>query len=355
VNRYPFATPLLTRRALLLASPAGVLHSASASDIRRELFRSSPAPGVAVMAYAFYTRPQGGDMISIEERWSRSDTVDVAYMRHSRDHGQNWTPAVEIRTGEARSGGMLRRHPRCGFVEPGGRYVEFWNEGVLPSDDPLEGMRQWNIYYRVSRDGGRQFTPVRQVIHTGSEFDSRHPLPGVWTGKNCVMLGDVSCAPLVLPDGRILLPVQITPLAPDGSLFNPGGGSTYTDAVVLIGRWRGDQLEWEMSAAIQGDPARSTRGMDEGTLGILDDGRILTVLRGSNSGRMAIPGYRWFALSDDGGRHWSKPQPWTYADGEPFFSPASARNCSITRRDACIGLAMWCRRIHAETGPAIRS
>jgi hypothetical protein len=202
------------------------------------------------MAYAFYTRPRGGDMISIEERWTRSDTVDIAYIRHSRDYGQTWTAPIEMRTGEPRPAGMLRRHPRCGFAEPHGRYLEYWNEGVLPSDDPLEGLRQWNIHYRVSRDGGRSFTPPRQVTHTGTEFHARHPFPGVWTGKNCVMLGDMACAPIAAPDGRILLPVQITPLAPDGSLFNPGGGSTYTDAAVLLGRWQGDALEWEMSGAV---------------------------------------------------------------------------------------------------------
>ncbi|HXB72194.1 MAG TPA: sialidase family protein [Candidatus Acidoferrales bacterium] len=106
-------------------------------------------------------------------------------------------------------------------------------------------------------------------------------------------------------------------------LFNPGGGYTYTDAAVLLGRWQVDSLEWEMSAAIQGDPARSTSGMDEGTLGFLDGGRLLTVLRGSNSGRTELPGYRWFAHSTDGGRQWTKPQPWTYEGGEPFFSPSS--------------------------------
>jgi hypothetical protein len=299
------------------------LPAAPTPAVRREIFRFAPSPGVAVMAYAFYTRPRGGDMVSIEERWTRSDTVDIAYIRHSRDHGHTWTAPIEMPTGEPRQGGVLRRHPRCGFVEPHGRYIEFWNEGVLPSDDPLEGLRQWNVYYRVSRDGGRNFTPPRQVMHAGAEFHARHPLPGVWTGKNCVMLGDMACAPIAGAEGGILLPVQITPLAPDGSLFNPGGGYTYTDAAVLLGRWQGDSLEWEMSAAIQADPARSTRGMDEGTLGLLDGGRLLTVLRGSNSSRPELAGYRWFAHSTDGGRQWTKPQPWTYEDGEPFFSPSS--------------------------------
>jgi hypothetical protein len=76
---------------------------------------------------------------------------------------------------------MWRRHPRCGFIDPqSGRYLELWTEGVLPSDDPLEGLRQWNIYCRVSRDGGRSFGPVRPIVHEG-EFNRGHPLPGVWT------------------------------------------------------------------------------------------------------------------------------------------------------------------------------
>jgi hypothetical protein len=88
---------------------------------------------------------------------------------------------------------MLRRHPRAAWVDPrNGRLVEFWVEGVLPSDDPLEGLRQWNIYYTV--DGG----PSHQVIHRGAEFGPRHPLPGVWTGKNSVMIGDMPGRPIAL-------------------------------------------------------------------------------------------------------------------------------------------------------------
>src|SRR5262249_2728224 len=160
------------------------------------------------------------------------------------------------------SGGMLRRHPRCGFVDPRDRYVEFWNEGVLPSDDPLEGLRNWNVYYRVSDDGGGSFGLRFQGVHQGAGFQRRHPLAGVWTGKNCVMLGDITCAAVAAPDGRLMLPVQITPLDENGKLANPGGGYTYTDAAVLHGHWKGGRLEWEMSELVKGDPAQSTRGMD---------------------------------------------------------------------------------------------
>jgi BNR repeat-like domain len=296
------------------------------------------------MAYAFYTQPRGGEMISIEERWSRSDTVDFAFIRRSHDYGRTWSAPVARATREQLSDGILRRQPRCGFVDHQGRYLEFWCEGVLPSDDPLEGLRRWNIYFRVSRDGCRTFDAPTQVIHAGAEFHSGHPLPGVWTGKNCVMLGEMTCVPISTPDGRVLLPVEITPLAPDGQLYNPAGTRTYTDALVLIGKWRGAQLEWSASEPIRGNPERSTRGMDEPTIEYLDQGRLLMVLRGSNDRRPELPGYRWFSLSHDGGLRWTPPQPWTYNDGREFFSPSA---CSQLVRHTS-GRLFWLGNITSE-------
>ena len=163
---------MLARRTLLLAAPRAL----AAPAVRREVFIASPAEGVAVMAFAFYTKSKGGDMISIEERWSRSDTIDIAYVRRSKNHGESWSAPTEMRTGERRPEGMLRRHPHAGFVDRHGRYVEFSTEGVLPSDDPLEGLRQWNIYYRTSNDGGQTLGPKTQIIQQGGEFNSGHPL-----------------------------------------------------------------------------------------------------------------------------------------------------------------------------------
>jgi hypothetical protein len=342
---------LVSRRRLLQSAPLLFCASAKAAAspaIRREVFMKSPRPGVAVMAYAFYTRARGGQMRSVEEHWSRSDTVDVAWIRHSRDHGRTWSEPERMATGERQpsGGGMLRRHPRAGFVAANDRYVEFWNEGLLATDDPLEGLRAWNILYRVSRDGGRRFSPPRQVVHSGAEFDQRHPLPGVFTGKNCVMLGDVASAPIGAPDSRrILLPVQVTPLGADGKLANPGGGYTYTDVAVLHGTWRaGDSIAWVMSDVVKGNPARSTRGMDEGTLGFLGDGRLIMVMRGSNDRRPALPSYRWVSISQDGGRRWSVPEPWTTDDGRPFFSPSS---CSQLLRHSS-GRLFWLGNITPE-------
>jgi len=206
-----------------------------------------------------------------------------------------------------------------------GRFLRFRIEGVLPTDDPLEGMRQWTVFYSASMDGGQTWYLDEQIIHRGSEFSPAHPLPGVYTGRNCYMIGDTASVPLILDDGTILLPVIISPLGPDGHYFNPGGGYTYTDAAVLHGRWAADgrHLEWELSSLVKIDPKVSTRGMDEPTLTRLADGRLLMVLRGSNDKKPELPGRRWVAFSGDRGRSWTSPVPWTYAEGGNFFSPAS--------------------------------
>ena len=270
------------------------------------------------MAQNWYTRLRGGAMLSIEQRISRSDTVDTAWYRFSRDYGRTWSAPAARATGKRTAAGMWRRHPRACHLDPvTGRFVEFWVEGVLPTDDPLEGMRQWNIFYSIDN------APPCQLIQEGAEYDARHPLPGVYTGRNCVMLGDVASLPLTLPDGSILLPAVVSPLASDGALFNPRGGYTYTDAVVLHGRWRGERLAWTAAQPVKGDPNLSTRGMDEPTLARLADGRIMMLMRGSNAGDPSLPGRRWISWSSDGGWSWSAPRPWTYTSGESFFSPSA--------------------------------
>lgn len=261
-------------------------------------------------------------MKSVEQRWTRSDTIDDAWFRRSEDHGRTWSKPEPWVTGEKRPEGMFRRHPRTGYVDPRtGRCIEMWIEGVLPTDDPLEGMRQWRLFYSI--DGGAP----RQVIHKGAEYDAAHPLPGIWLGKNSAMIGDMPCVPVTARDGRILVPLSVSLIDGQGKLRNPGGGYTYHDSAFLIGTWhgkgRGSGLDWEMSEHVSLPLEASTRGSDEPTLAVLPDGRVMVLLRASNDVRPHQPGYRWVAFSSDHGRRWTKPVPWTYDTGENFFSPSA--------------------------------
>ena len=90
----------------------------------------------------------------------------------------------------------------------------------------------------------------------------QNPMAGVWKGKNGAYFGDIGSLPIFTRRNELLVPIQICPLGSDGKLSNPGGGYTYHDAAILIGKWQGDgRLKWDISQRIVGDPARSTRGM----------------------------------------------------------------------------------------------
>ena len=292
----------------------------------KTLLATSPEPGAVVRAQTWYTREKGLEKMCVMYFQRRSDVFDNWQRRFSPDNGKTWSAwepidVVKVQTPQ----GMHRQNQKPCWIDPvNGRMLMMVLDGVLPNDDPMEGMTRWSLRYRVSTDGGRSFAVDDPVIQKG-DYTAEHPIDGVWVGKNSMMIGATSCRPIRTKAGRVLVPVQITPLGPDGHYWNPGGGYTYHDAAVLIGKWTDSmKIEWDLSQRVVGDPRKSTRGCLEPTLAEMPDGRILMVCRGSNDVKLELPGYKWYSVSDDGGRHWSNPpKPWTYADGSAFFSSSS--------------------------------
>ena len=291
----------------------------------RDVFVPSPGHGQGVMGGSFYTRRDGLDLMSVHLITRRSDTVEMATIRYSDDNGRTWGEQTEWSMRFEASGGTGRRHFWGGYLDKRtDRFISLWNEGVLPTDDPLEGMRHWAMHYAVSEDGGQTELFREQIIHEGNQYDEIHHLPGVTKGKNCVMLGDRGQVPLTRSDGVILIPVQSTPTGPDGDYHNPGKGFTYTDCMMLKGVWQEDgRLSWTSSQRVLGDPARTTRGLIEPTIAELKDGSILMIMRASNDVMPEWPAHKWMSFSRDGGDTWSEATPWTYQDGEAFHSPSA--------------------------------
>ena len=217
----------------------------------------------------------------------------------------------------------------------GGRFLRLVNALDTPGLDPTineppSALLNYYLRYRVSTDGGRTWLFEEPVIQPG-DYDARHPIADVWIGHNALFLGDRGCVPITTREGKVLVPAQMTLRGEEGKPANPGGGHTYTDVVVLIGTWTVDhRLEWSVSERVQGDPALTSRGMIEPTLAETDDGRLLMIMRGSNDAfkpdpvtKQRPPGRKWSSVSNDGGRTWSKPEPWLYDDGGSFYSPSS--------------------------------
>jgi hypothetical protein len=247
-----------------------------------------------------------------------------------------------------------RRNPLTSALDPRtGRLITIINAMDTPSLDPNiheppVALETFYLRYRVSADGGKTWRFDKPIVQAGS-FTAQHPVEGVWVGKNAIYLGDLGCIPLVTRTGRVLLPAHTTPLGPDGKLWNPSGGHTYTDVLVLIGTWtNGERLSWRASQRVVGDPKRTTRGLIEPTLAEFPDGRILMVMRGSNGGkadpRHELFSSKWFAISPDGGETWSTPAPWTFEDGQAFFSPSSMS--ALFRHSS--GRCFWAGNLSAQ-------
>jgi len=148
-----------------------------------------------------------------------------------------------------------------------------------------------------------------------------------------------------MPSGEILVPVQISPVGEDGYYHKPAKSFTFTDAAVLIGKWNtSGKIDWKLSERISGDAEVSTRGMIEPTLGLLSGNRLLMVMRGSNAGQHDLPSKRWFSVSTDEGRTWTAAKPWTYSNGNSFFSPSS---CSQLIHHSS-GKLFWMGNINPE-------
>jgi len=289
------------------------------------IFVPSPAEGTAVLGGSYYTRATGLDLMSVHVLTSRSDILSHEYYRFSEDNGRTWSDPTLIPASRETPEGTLQRHNRGGYLDPmTGRFIKLRNQATLPNNEVLEFMRFNTIHYAVSVDGGRTDLFDEPLVQAGAGYNADRPLPNVQRGHNCFMMGDSTCQPINLPDGSLLLPVQISPTGPDGMYAPLGPGFTYTDAAVIRGIWRDDlHIDWELAGLVKADPERTTRGLIEPTLARLADGRILMVMRGSNDQRPNLPGYRWHAFSNDDGTTWTTAEPWTETDGTPFYSPSS--------------------------------
>ncbi len=302
--------------ALLTAVPT--VAEETRAPVTLTLKSSEARPRTSPLMHAVYLKPTGIEMVKLNAG--------------SRDNGTTWTTWPPSPAFDKDLPHGYRREPFPLFVDYStGKIVCLVPSMDTPGLDPAiveppVALETYYLRYRVSVDGGKTYLFDEQIVQQG--HTKENPFDGVYYGKNGIFMGDVGSQLIRTRAGRVIIPAQACKLGPDGKLWSPGGGFTYTDVIMVIGTWtEGNRLSWEISQPIAADPARSTRGMIEPTVAEMPDGRLLCVMRGSNGGSKdpdcQLPSYRWCSVSTDGGYHWATPEPWTYDDGTAFFSPSS--------------------------------
>jgi len=284
-------------------------------SLKEKTILKAPSP----LHNAFYVNKTGVEMMT--------------YSARSTDNGRTWTqqaPQPDFSSGLPKN---YRRSPYPGFVDPANGFLltvilamdrQDVDSGI---EEPKETATDSYIRYRVSLDGGRTFLFDESVIQEGA-YDFKHPIEGLYLGKNAIFLGDMGCRPIRTKQDHVIVPAQMTILNAEGSIETFGSGWDYYHCLMLIGTWKEDhRLAWKVSEPIAADPNRTVRGLYEPTLAEMPDGRILCVMRGSNGLKKdpnhEWPSRKWHCVSTDGGFHWSKPEPWHYSNGKDFFSPSS--------------------------------
>jgi hypothetical protein len=290
---------MTARRVLLAIWLCGCLiSSAEAQPVAQLTLKSSESlTASSRLMHASYLKASGPEM--------------VRFGGYSPDNGRTWQ-SVPLTSDFDRD--LPQGYRREGFPlfvdHTNGRIIRLVpsmdTEGLDPTIvEPPIALQTYYLRYRVSLDQGRTWLFDEVVVQNG--HTPMKPFDGVIRGRNGIFMGDVGSQLIRTQAGKIIIPAQACLLGEDGKLANPGGGFTYTDVVMVIGTWQEDgHLTWEISR-IEGDPARTTRGVIEPTLAQFDDGRILCVMRGSNGGSKdpdcKLPGTRWWCVSEDGGTH----------------------------------------------------
>ena len=263
----------------------------------------------------------------------KSDTYDYFYERISLDNGKTWSKPKLIFKGKRTRDGVVRYSGITYFLdEDRNVLIKLYGKGFYPHDNPILAL--WDPHYQIydrSSESWSKGISITEIVLEGqpSAFE-----------RGSLM---ISCSfPIKTSNGLIIVPCQLKAIQ-KGKIWFPFSNyfSPFYESAVLIGRWQGSSIKWEISEKITIDPNISCR-LCEPTVVELNDGTLFMIMRGDNGAFPEKPGYKWFSLSEDHGYTWTEPKPLMFTDGKPVYSPSS---CSYAFRSKKTKKIYWIANI----------
>ena len=280
-----------------------------------------------------YTSSSGLELIQSYGIALRSDTYDYFYERISPDNGRTWLKPQLAFKSKRTKGGVIRYSGFSYFLDKDkDTLIRFYGEGFYPKDNPILAL--WDPHYQIYDRYSKNWSESKSITE---EILERRPSA---FERGLLM---ISCSfPIKISKDFIIVPCQLKAMR-DGKVWFPFPHyfSPFYESAVLIGKWSGSSVKWEISEKVTIDPNVSCR-LCEPTVVELSDGTLFMIMRGDNGAFPEKPGYKWFSISEDHGYTWACPEPLRFTDGKPVYSPSS---CSYVFRSEKTGKIYWIANI----------
>jgi hypothetical protein len=296
--------------------------------IKKELYLKAPQGESVYAGGQYYTSEKGLTIIESVRHEKKNTTAignayysPMIYERISKDNGLHWYIVDEYCKPPDKIEGvhefskeyfldlknniLIRLWLECEFNVAKNHEESFSDAGCVS--------RTLLMYYQTSRDEGRSWDRKKQIICQGGEYDHIHWGPGLRHGENGGMSSGTSI--IQLKDGTILLPATM----------NLWDGKRY-QSCLLRGTWNTVQAvyEWDFSDYISLDLNQSTQGACEIAPALMPDGTMFVSIRAcGDRENKTFPSMKYWVVSKDGGKTFSKPEILKYEDGKTVWSPSS--------------------------------
>ncbi|MBE6541045.1 MAG: exo-alpha-sialidase [Ruminococcaceae bacterium] len=324
--------------------------------------------GIAHLYHKKYAEPEGLTLIETHKVQGTSDFYDASERRISYDNGRTWGEWEETYKEDFQAYGDHERltERMCEAWNPVHRhhvriemdrvfcdghlkaYEKFWGGAKEP---PFTD-HTYVVVVREDKTENRTMVKYEE----GEDFDPNDPLKESYFKRN---FAGITTSIIVDENGDIFFPVCVSMnscckiLGLDVNTYFPVMPYFSSGVIVFRGVWNGERYDITYSKPIVISDRFSSRGLMEPSIAKLKSGRILVVFRGSNAANPVwntridpgMPGFKWYAFSEDNGETFSDPFPWHYDTGEVIYSSSTV---SRLFRDEFTGKLYWIGNI---TGP----
>jgi hypothetical protein len=327
-------------------------------SVKKEVHAPSPEPRAGISLSMCYIG-SGLKREEIQAIIRSSDWVEKPRKRISADNGRTWSGweiidekskiqgDYTMEGGESQGGTGPYDPVSQKLIKPVFQRI-IKGKPQLAMSEIWKGNRLFcdHGFYQLSGDNGLTWGEAYQLKYeAGPDFNFRYWADEKYYRTNEMYIGNA----LVLKNGSVVISATIpVPFMDDEDKNMPSiFPNNYREgcvggAVCFIGRWNEQRqnYDWKVSKPVFVPRRISTRGLDELHISELTNGKLLMIIRGSNTGLDPVkcPGRKWFSVSEDGGHIWSEVKDIRYDSGEQFYSPAAI---SSTIRSSKNGKLYW--------------